>query len=397
MSHTPITTQVPGLHAPALDRLSQVLQASVDARHLPGAVLLVAKGGQVARLQAFGVQDPNATGAAAQATPMATDSLFRIYSMTKPIVSLAALMLAEEGKLMLVDPVCKYLPEFAKQQVAIEQGGQLTLEPARRETTVHDLLRHTAGLTYGFLGNSIVQQMYEAAGLTFGELDMDGFCKKLAGLPLAHQPGSLWQYGHSTDVLGAVVQRATGQPLGDFLKARIFDPLGMHDTGFHVPAAQQHRLAEAFATDPDADTEVKLINVLEAPRLESGGGGLVSSAPDYYRFLQLMRGRGQLEGVRLVSPSTIDWMTADHLCGIPAQGELLPAGHGFGLGFAVRTQQGLAPFPGSPGLYFWSGIAGTSFFIDPAQDLTAMLLTQAPGQRIHYRTLLRHLVFAAIE
>jgi CubicO group peptidase (beta-lactamase class C family) len=379
------------LNGGALARLRGVLQSHIDERRIPGAVAVVALGGHVELFEAVGQCKP------AAGTPMRSDAIFRIYSMTKPLVSLATLMLAEEGRLQLVDPVSRYLPEFSGQQVALEEGGTVRLEPLRREPTVHDLLRHTAGLTYEFLGSNAVQRQYEAVQIADRSRSNAEFCKVLAALPLAHQPGSIWEYSRATDVLGALLEVVTGQPLGALLQQRILDPLGMKDTAFAVPENAWDRLAEPFATDPDSGEAVRLLNAREAPRFESGGGGLLSTAGDYVRFLQLMRNRGTLDGCRLVSRTTIDWMTSDHLVAIPVQGDLLLPGYGFGLGFAVRTHAGVAPQPGSPGQYFWSGIGGTSFFVDPAEDLFALLLTQAPNQRIYYRNLFRQLAYTALD
>lgn len=379
------------LNAKGLARLRAVMQAHIDNGRLPGAIVAVALGGHVEMFEALGRRD------AASDAAMPDDAIFRIYSMTKPLVSLAALMLAEEGRLQLVDPISKYLPEFAGQQVGVEEGGAIRLEPARRQPTVHDLLRHTAGFTYGFLGDSAVQRQYQAADLPSRSRTNAQFCKALVKLPLAHQPGSCWQYSHGTDVLGALLEVVAGQSLSTLLAERIFAPLGMKDTGFAVPREQWHRIAEPFANDPDTGEPVVMMNAREVPALESGGGGLVSTAGDYIRFLQLMRNRGSLEGTRLVSRKTIEWMTSDHLDGLPANGDLLMPGYGFGLGFSVRMQAGLAPLPGSAGQYFWSGIGGTLFFVDPAEDLFALLLTQAPNQRIFFRHLFRHLVYAALD
>ena len=379
------------LNRGALDRLRSVLQSHIDERRIPGAVAVVALGGHVELFEALGQRD------AAAGAPMATDAIFRIYSMTKPLVSLAALMLAEEGRLQLGDPVSRYLPEFAGQQVAVEEGGAVRLEPVRREPTVHDLLRHTAGLTYEFLGSNAVQRQYEAARIADRSRSNAEFCKVLAALPLAHQPGSIWEYSRATDVLGALLEVVTGRPLGALLAQRILDPLGMKDTAFAVRRESWNRIAEAFATDPDSGEPVTMLDGKQLPRFESGGGGLLSTAGDYVRFLQLMRNRGTLDGCRLASRTTIDWMTSDHLASIPTLGDLLLPGYGFGLGFAVRTQPGFAPQPGSPGQYFWSGIGGTSFFVDPREDLFALLLTQAPNQRIYYRNLFRQLVYAALD
>ncbi|HWI84105.1 serine hydrolase domain-containing protein [Ramlibacter sp.] len=379
------------LNRQALARLASTFQADIDRRRIPGAVIAVALGGHVELFETLGQLDAQA------GTPMREDAIFRIYSMTKPLVSLAALMLAEEGRLQLTDPVARYLPEFGRQRVAVEEGGAVRLEPVRQLATVHDLLRHTAGLTYEFLGDSPVQQQYRAAKV--GRLSQTNaeFSRTLAALPLAHQPGSRWEYSRATDVLGALLEVVSGQRLGQLLRERILAPLGMTDTAFSVPREHWHRIAEPLAQDPDTGEAVTLLDGRAAPAFESGGGGLMSTAHDYIRFLQLLRQRGQFEGTRLVSRKTVEWMTADHLGRIAPAGDLLPPGHGFGLGFAVRLASGLAAQPGSAGQYFWSGIGGTFFLVDPAEDLFALLLLQAPHQRIHYRNLFRHLVYAAVD
>ena len=375
-----------GLCPERTQRLMDVLRREVASGRLPGAVAMVARRGQIALLEALGQQDP-ATG-----TPMQINSIFRIYSMTKPVVSVAMMMLVERGLLLLSDPVSRWLPEFAKQQVATAQG----LQPVKQEATVQDLLRHTAGLTYEFLGTSPVQQQYGQVKIASRERTNAEFSQTLAGVPLQFQPGTVWAYSRATDVLGRLVEVVSGQGLGAFLQAEIFGPLGMVDTGFAVPPDQQHRIAEPFAHDPDGGVPMKVLEPRQVPAMEGGGGGLMSTAMDYTRFLQCLRNRGELDGVRLLGPHTVDYMTADHLGGIPADGTLLPPGHGFGLGFAVRTHLGMAPVPGSVGLYYWGGIAGTTFFVDPALDMYAMLMVQAPNQRDYYRPLFRDLVYAAL-
>ncbi len=379
------------LNRAGLAHMRSTLQSHIDGQRIPGAIAMVALGGHVEFFEALGQQDPQG------GVVMADDAIFRIYSMTKPLVSLAALMLAEEGRLQLGEPVARYLPEFANQTVAVEEGGVVRLEPARREATVHDLLRHTAGLSYEFLGSNAVQRQYEAADIANRSRTNAQFSKVLAAIPLADQPGTRWQYSRATDVLGALIEVVDGRPLGDLLQQRILGPLGMKDTSFAVARDQWHRIAEPFARDPESGQDVVMMDAREVPRFESGGGGLMSTAHDYIRFLQLMRNRGMLDGTRLVSRKTIEWMTSDHLGAIPANGDLLLPGYGFGLGFAVRLQSGLAPQPGSSGQYFWSGIGGTSFLVDPAEDMFAMLLTQAPNQRIYFRNLFRQLVYAALD
>ncbi len=388
--HTPLPTRLPadvGLCPDRTQRLMDALKREVDSGRLPGAVALIARHGQIGLLEALGVQDP-ATGA-----PMRTDSIFRIYSMTKPVVSVAIMMLVERGQLLISDPVSRWLPEYAHPQVATAQG----LVPAQQAATVQDLLRHTAGMTYEFLGDSEVQQQYNQHKLASRERNNEEFSHTLASIPLMFQPGSVWAYSRATDVLGRLIEVVSGQSLGDFLHAEIFEPLGMTDTGFWVLPEEEHRIAEPFAHDPDGGIPMKVIEPRQVPALESGGGGLMSTALDYARFLQCLRNKGELNGVRLLSPHTVDYMTSDHLGNIPADGTLLPPGHGFGLGFAVRTHLGLSPVPGSVGLYYWGGIAGTTFFVDPALDMYAMLLIQAPNQRDYYRPLFRNLVYAALQ
>ena len=379
------------LNPHAAVRIRQVLQAHIERGRIPGAVAMISLGGQTCFSEALGRRDPAAADA------MQPDSIFRIYSMTKPIVSLAALMLVEQGQLQLSDPVSHYLPMFAHPEVAVVRDGKPVRVPVEREATVHDLLRHTAGFTYEFMGDGPVQRQYTAAALGSRTRSNLEFCEALAAIPLAFQPGSCWEYSRATDVLGALLEVIAGRPLGELLAATVFEPLGMKDTGFSVPEAQHARLVEAFATDPQSGEAVKLMPNRQPPRFESGGGGLLSTATDYARFLLLLRNRGSLDGVRLVSPQTLAWMTADHLGAIAVQGDLLTAGDGFGLGFAVRTHAGLAPTPGSVGSYFWTGLGGTSFFVDPAQDLFALLLTQAPGQREYFIRLWRQLVYGALD
>ena len=381
-----------GLCPKRIARLVDRLQEDVLAKRLPGAVALVARRGKIGLFEALGLQDPSL------GTPMARDSIFRIYSMTKPIVTLAAMMLVEQGRMLLADPVGKYLPEFARQQVAHVQDGRIELRPARQSMTVQDLMRHSAGLSYEYSGDSAVQRLYRehrlhqrVAGRTLAQ-----YMSTLASLPLMDDPGTVGEYSYATDVLGYLVQTLSGQSLGSYLAQQVFEPLGMSDTGFFVPPADQGRLAQSFAIDPESGQPIKLIDVTQAPSMESGGGGLVGTAMDYARFLQCMLSKGEFKGKRLLGARTVDFMTADHLGAIPGRESLLEAGEGFGLGFAVRMQRGVTPVPGSPGMYYWSGMAGTTFFVDPSEDLFAILMIQAPNQRSHYRQLFRTMVYASL-
>jgi len=378
-----------GLSSPALARLGKVLSNEVASGRVPGAVALIARRGRIAYFESFGRRDP------AGGAPMARESIFRIYSMTKPIVSVAAMMLWEEGRFLLSDPIAKYLPELADPKVAVQRGAEIELVPQARPITIQDLLRHTSGLTYEFRGGGPVHKMYMAAKIYNRHQSNADQVAALSKLPLLYQPGSMWEYSRSTDVLGRLIEVLSGGTLGDYLQRSILAPLGMIDTAFHVPVSDHARLAEAFAKDPDSGAAVQLINVKDAPQFESGGGGLVSTAGDYARFLQMLLNNGRLDGVRLLSRKTVELMTADHLGPITGAPDLLLPGYGFGLGFAVRLQAGISHVPGSIGQYFWGGLAGTTFWVDPAEQLFAIMLIQAPGQRDYYRTLFRDLVYAA--
>ena len=380
-----------GLNPAALNRLSKALEERIANGHIPGAVALIGRHGKIAYHQSFGRLDP-ASGA-----PMTANAIFRIYSMTKAIVSVAAMMLWEEGRFLLSDPIGKYIPAFNDVRVGVISGGRYGWTDADSPITVQDLLRHTSGLTYEFRGDTPIHKAYAEAGVARLKQTNADQAEALAKLPLLHQPGTAWEYSRSTDVLGRLVEVISGQTLGAFLSERILAPLGMTDTGFHVPEEDQRRIAEPFAKDPESQQDVALLDVRRPAMFESGGGGLVSTATDYARFLAMLIGNGRLGEVRLLGRKTIELMTADHLgSGVPRSADLVPPGHGFGLGFAVRTQPGLAPFPGSVGTYFWGGIAGTTFWVDPAERLFAVLMIQAPLQRQHYRVLFRDLVYAAV-
>ncbi len=380
-----------GLSTAALGRLSSALQDRVAAGHVPGAVALVARHGKVAYFEAFGSQNP-ATG-----QPMAKDSIFRIYSMTKPMVSTGIMMLWEEGRLLLSDPIEKYIPEFAATQVGIISGDTLTTVPRNRSITVQDLLRHTSGLTYEFRGNSLVHKAYIQSRVSRLRQTNAEQAATLASLPLMHQPGSRWEYSRSTDVLGRLIEVISGQTLGVFLNERLISPLGMVDATFSVPEKDHGRIAEPFAKDPESGTDIALLDMKRTAIFESGGGGLASTAMDYARFCAMLLNNGRLDNTRYIGRKTLELMTSDHLGeSVPRPLDTLPPGHGFGLGFAVRTHAGMATFPGTVGNYYWSGAAGTSFWVDPAERLFGVLMIQAPVQREYYRLLFRDLVYAAI-
>jgi len=383
-----------GLNADALDRLGDVLKREIGEGRLPGAVAMIARAGQVGYFKTFGKRDP------AAADDMQEDAIFRIFSMTKPIVSMAIMQLVEQGRILLADPLSKYIPAFAQTKVGVVRDGNLDLVAPDRPITIQDLLRHTSGLTYDFVGGGEhpVQKLYAQANLARPDQTNADQADALAKLPLLNQPGACWDYSRSTDVLGRVVEVVTGKTLGAALEEQILGPLGMKDTAFSVAEKNFDRIAEPLPIDPDTQQPVKLFNAKRVAQFESGGGGLMSTAPDYARFCAMLAGGGMLGKERIVGPMTLEFMASDHLGPHVRRGsDLLPAGHGFGLGFAVRTAPGMTFVPGSEGLFYWGGIAGTTFWIDPQEDLFAMLMIQAPGQRDYYRMLFRTLVYAAVE
>ncbi|WJR81085.1 serine hydrolase domain-containing protein [Bradyrhizobium sp. NP1] len=381
-----------GLSPARLQAMSDAFRREIDKGTLPGVTILVARKGQIGWFDTIGRQNP------ATSAPMARDSIFRIFSMTKPIVSVGIMMLLEEGRLLLSDPLAKFIPEFADQKVGVESNGKLELVPLARPITIQDLLRHTSGITYDHTGNGLVQQLYQNSRLRSRKITNQEHAALVASLPLICQPGAEWNYSRSTDILGRILEVVSGKPLGAFLTERILAPLQMTETGFHTGSENAPRLAEPFPADPWTDEPVQLFNMLDRPAMESGGGGLVSTTMDYARFCQMLLNGGELDGARIIGRKTLALMASDHLGPrVKINGTLLSAGHGFGLGFAVRTQGGIAPFPGSVGQYFWSGIGGTFFWIDPAEELFAVFMSQGPGQREYTRTLVRNLVYAAVE
>lgn len=381
-----------GLSRPRLQAMSDAFKREIDKGTIPGITVLVARGGQVGWFEALGKQSP------AAAAPMARDSIFRIFSMTKPIVSVAVMALVEDGRLLLSDSVAKFILEFASQQVGIVKDGKLELVPPTRPMTVQDLLRHTSGLTYEHQGDGPVHKLYQESRVRSRKIRNAEHAALVASFPLVCQPGAEFNYSRSTDILGRIIEVVSGKSLGAFLTERVLAPLQMAETGFSTSEANAGRLAEPFAADPWTGDKVALFNMLEQPVMESGGGGLVSTTMDYARFCLMLRNGGTLDGNRIIGRKTLELMASDHLGPqVQTNGTLLSPGHGFGLGFAVRREAGIAPFPGSVGQYFWSGIAGTFFWIDPKEDLFAVFMSQGPGQRDYTRTLVRDLVYAAVE
>jgi CubicO group peptidase (beta-lactamase class C family) len=380
-----------GLSSAQLRRLEAVTKQHIDDGLVPGAVMLVARRGKVAWLSVQGKRDPAAGDA------MKTDSIFRIYSMTKPIVSLAIMQMVEEGKLQVSDPVAKYLPEIGKMKVGTEVAGSdgrpvLHFGDPERPMTVQDLLRHTSGLTYGGRGTSLVNQSYVAAKIGDRSMSNEEFVAKLSTLALKFSPGVRWEYGVSTDVLGRLVEVVDGKKLGDALAARVFQPLGMADTGFQVPAAKVMRAAQP-GLRPGGLPMTPRFKVDDGAKYESGGGGLTSTMDDYLRFTAALANGGALQGKRIIGKKTLEFMTADHTLARPGRSP----GLGFGLGFEVRTRTGDAALPGTVGEYGWAGNAGTLFWVDPKEQLIAIYMVQVSDpDRIALRNQFRTMVQSAI-
>jgi CubicO group peptidase (beta-lactamase class C family) len=381
-----------GLSPVRLQRMHDAFQREIDKGTTPGVVTMVARRGQIGWFEALGTQNP------AESAPMARDSIFRIFSMTKPLVSIGIMMLAEDGELLLNDPLAKFIPEFANQKVGVERNGQLEYALPIRPITIQDLLRHTSGIAYEITGNGMVQRMYAKSKVRSRDITNEEHAKLIASMPLMCQPGSEWNYSRSTDILGRVIEVISGKTLEAFLKERILVPLQMNETGFHTAKENKLRLAEPFATDPWTGDKVQLFDQTEVPKMQSGGGGLVSTAMDYARVCQMLLNGGILDGNRVIGHKTLKFMASPHVApGVKLETHLVPPGHNFGLGFAVRTDEGLAPYAGSVGQFFWSGVAGTFFWIDPQEEMFAIFLSQGPGQREYFRTLIRSLVYAAVE
>ena len=388
-----------GLSSERLQRITDTLKADVEKRMIPGAVVLVARHGKVAFFETVGVLDP------ATKVPMSRGAIFRIYSMSKPITSVVAMTLWEDGKFNLSEPVSKYIPQLGGLKVGVEKpdpsGGKPTLElvPTKRDMTIQDLFRHTSGLTYGFFGNTQVKKMY-VDGKVWNDYPSNAeLVDRLAKLPLAYQPGTTWDYSHSTDVLGRLVEVISRQSLYQFEKERLLDPLGMKDTSFYVTdKSKQGRIADAFPDDRNFGVDADFNDPRMEQKWESGGGGMVSTAMDYARFLQMLLNGGTLDGKRILGPKTIAYMTADHVGTAIDPGPLyLPGpGFGFGLGFAVRKDAGVSPFAGSVGEYNWGGAGGTYFWVDPKEDMFVVFMMQSPKQRVPYRYLLKDMVYAAV-
>jgi CubicO group peptidase (beta-lactamase class C family) len=378
----------------ALGRVSDYFRNEVESGKIAGAVVLIQQHGKPVLLQSFGVRDP------ATRTPMTPDTIFRLYSMSKPITTVAAMMLVDDGKLSLDDSLAKYIPAFADVKVAVLSPDGKTvqsLQPLARPITIEDLLRHTSGFTYGYVGGTPVSKLYDAANLFDGDIDNATFVDRLSKMPLAEQPGTLWDYGHSVDVLGRVVEVASGQSLYEFEKARLLDPLGMTETAFRLDDPRKRdRVAEPLPEDRFDGPVAGLGDPIRSGKWESGGAGMTATIGDYARFGQMLLNGGAFDGHLYLKPETVALMTADHLIpGIAREPLYYPGSDsGFGLGFAVRTSA--AP-PFTNGEYRWDGVGGTIFFADPQDDMFVIIMMQAPKQRGRIASEARRLIYQALE
>jgi CubicO group peptidase (beta-lactamase class C family) len=400
-----------GMSSARLERIAEALKKEVSDGKIPGAVVIVARKGKIVYSGATGFQDRAAN------KPMAANSIFRIYSMTKPLVSVAAMMLVEDGVLQLTDPVSKFLPAFKDMQVSVATtsgDGKVTYSnvPAVRPIIVQDLLRHSSGLAYAEITkNEPVKTAYVEAKFSqpgVHEYDSRAMTpaeqvERIAKAPLIHQPGTTWEYSMAVDILGRVVEAASGKRLSVFLDERLFKPLKMVDTSFWLSGDKMQRLAQPMAVDPASGQKISVLDVSAEPGNDSGGAGGLSTAMDYLRFGQMLLNGGELDGVRVMSRSTIKLMTSDSLgtrIATPMQpGELLlgTQGYTFGLGFMVRQGDGIAGVPGSAGEFMWAGYAGTYFWVDPKEEIVGVYMTQAPSPiRAYYRRMFKTLVYQSL-
>jgi CubicO group peptidase (beta-lactamase class C family) len=382
-----------------LANVSDYIRNEVATGKIPGAILLIQQHGKPVYFENFGVRD------IATELSMSADTIFRLYSMSKAITSVAAMMLVEDGKLALADPVSKYIPAFADVKVGVEKRGDdgkvtLALEPLNRPITIEDLLRHTSGLTYGFYGYGIVHELYAEADLFNADLGNAEFVERLASLPLAEQPGTRWDYGHSTDVLGRVIEVVSGQSLYRFEKQRLLDPLGMNETAFFVAdSSKRPRIAEPMPNDRAISSTTSLRDIMLPRRVESGGAGMVGTIGDYARFCQMLLNGGTYQGHTYLKPETIKQMVSDHVgpaTGIGRGDAYYPGDtSGFGLGFAVRTSVP-ANTEWPLGEYRWDGVGGTFFFIDPVDEMFVVFMVQTPSERGRIQLELKTLIYKAM-
>ena len=390
-----------GFTSAGLARIDAYIKNEIAGNKIPGAIMMIQRNGKTVYFSSFGVRDPGTK------EPMTPDSIFRIYSMSKPITTVAAMMLVEEGKLQLDDPLSKYIPAFANVKVGVEKKGEagtmgLDTVPPKRPITIQDLMRHTSGLTYGFFGERMVKKAYVDAHMFAGDVDNAEFAERIAKLPLAYQPGTTWDYSHSTDILGRVIEVVCGKSLYQFEKERLLDPLGMKGTSFYVTDPERKSLvAEPFPDDRKIGNDAVMSDPRVGQKWESGGGGMVSTIGDYARFAQMLLNGGTLDGKRYLSPKTVAYMGSNHVgpgSGVTPGPYYLPgAGFGFGLGFAVRTEAGVSPIEGSVGEMNWSGAGGTTFWVDPKENMFVVFMAQTVSQRGRLRVALKNIVYGAFD
>jgi CubicO group peptidase (beta-lactamase class C family) len=389
-----------GMSSTRLARIIPALNAEVEAGQLPGAVVAIARHGHLVFHEAVGHLGPD------RSTPMPRDALFAIASMTKPVTGVAALMLWEEGRLGLADPVERFLPQLGNRRVAVLNErvmagrGPIETVPAARPITMLDLMRHTSGLTYGGRGTTAVHALYPASSNAAGAtLDTGAFLDRLAAAPLLYQPGTVWDYGLSIDVIGLVVETLSGQSLGSFLNQRLFGPLGMKDTGFQVLADKVARLARPLPRDPDTGATQIVPDRAEALRFECGGGGLASTALDYLRFAQMLLGGGILGETRILGRKTVEAMRTSRMTPDIENriADLDPNSDGYGFGLTVAVRERAGTLMGSLREFYWNGAYGTLWWADPAEDLAVVFMAQVPGeQRRRYRPIINALVYQAL-
>ena len=395
----PLTTPAEaGFSQAGLDRIERFFNDEISRNRIPGAVVAIARNGRLAYYKAIGYQDR------AAGTPLRTDAIFNLASMTKVMAVAGALTYYEEGRLPLKAQLSDWYPQFKNSKVGVVSAtGELTTEPALQPITIQDLMRHTSGLTYGGRGTTPVHKLFPSASAP-AAIEMTGpqFMDKLGQLPLLYQPGTTWDYGLSTDVLGLVTEKVGGKPLDTILRERIWNRLGMRDTTFHVPADKRNRLARPLPTDPMTGKPQNMNILDEAVKFDCAGSCAFSTAADYLRFGQMLANGGMLDGQRILSPKTVRMMTSDHL-GSKIKNNVAAVepgrdGYGFGLGVAVRTLAGVAAINGSVGDYTWNGSNGTVFWVDPQEKLVVVMMSAGPGEiRRYYREQMGALVYGAME
>ena len=388
-----------GFSSERLARIGETLKADIEAGRIPGAVIAIARHGKLVALDAYGWSD-KAAGVA-----MTTDTIFNIASMTKPMTTVGALMLYEQGKILMNDPLAKYFPKFSDMRVAVHDDGEPTAltVPAKRPITIQDLMRHTSGLIYGGRGTTLVHKMYPAgSGDAAHEYDGAAFLDKLAALPLLYQPATVWDYGFGLDVTGLLIESISKQTLGQYLQANLFAPLGMTDTGFSISAEKAARYAKPLPAEPDTGKPQARSPELTQPlKFECGGGCAASTASDYLRFAMMLMNKGSAGDTHLLARKTVDYMLSDQLGpnikNLIGNADPTRADYGFGLGLAVRTTPGVVRMLGSVGQFSWPGASGTDWWVDPKEELAVVYLSAAPGPlRWHYRQKINALVYQAM-